>query len=177
MSLHEILFIVFSTVVLLFSLMTVLSRRILRSATYLLLVLVATAGIYLWLQYEFMAAVQVALYAGGIVVIIVFSILLTHHIHHRSKPFPPVRVITGLGVAGLGAALTIWAILQHDFHYHEAEPLEVTAKVIGQHLVNTGDGGYALPFEVISVLLLAVLVGAIVVAKKDKATEQTSENK
>lgn len=175
MSLHEILFVVFATVILLFSLMTVLSRRILRSATYLLFVLLATAGIYLWLQYEFMAAVQVSLYAGGIVVIIVFSILLTHHIHHRSKPFPLIRILTGFGVAIAGAALTIGAILNHDFKYHEAEPLAVDAKVIGQQLINTGEGGYALPFEVISILLLAVLMGAIVVARKDKRTEQSSE--
>lgn len=176
MSLHEILFIVIATVVLGFSFMTVVSRRILRSATYLLFVLLGTAAFYAWLQYAFMAAVQVALYAGGIVVIIVFSILLTHHVHHKSKPFPPIRVFTGFGLAALGAGITVATILNHDFKYHEAEPLQIDVKTIGQHLVNTGDGGFVLPFEVISILLLAVLIGAIVVAKKEKTNTDEPQN-
>ncbi len=176
MSLHEILFVIFSAVILIFSFMTIISRRILRSATYLLFVLLATACIYLWLQYEFMAAVQVSLYAGGIVVLIVFAVLLTHHIHHQSKTFPVKRMIAGFGIATVGATVTIAAILSHDFHYHEAEPLTVDMNVIGSQMVSTGQGGYALPFEVISILLLAVLIGAIIVAKKDKPQDKTTEN-
>ena len=176
MNLHEILFIVIATVVLAFSMMTVLSRRILRSATYLLFVLLGTAGIYAWLQFAFMAAVQVALYAGGIVVIIVFSILLTHHIHHKSKPFRPLRSLTGFGIAAVGAGITIATIVNHNFKYHEAEPIDINVKTIGQQLVNTGDKGFVLPFEVISILLLAVLIGAIIVAKKDTTKNEQPEN-
>ncbi|MFT3739156.1 MAG: NADH-quinone oxidoreductase subunit J [Breznakibacter sp.] len=176
MSLHEILFIVIATVVLVFSFMTVVSRRILRSATYLLFVLLGTAGIYAWLQYAFMASVQVALYAGGIVVIIVFSILLTHHIHHKTQPFPPLRIFLGFGLAALGAGITVASILNHDFKVHEADPLLIDMKTIGQQLVNTGNNGFVLPFEVISILLLAVLIGAIVVAKKEKTNADQPKN-
>lgn len=175
MNLHEVVFIIISTLILIFSFMTVFSRRILRSATYLLFVLLATAGAYAWLEYEFMAAVQVALYAGGIVVIIIFSILLTHHIHHKSKSFPLPKLLTGFGLAILGAATTISVIMGHDFHYSEAQSLDVNMNTIGKHIVSTGDNGYALPFEVISILLLAVLIGAIVVAKKDKPLNESNK--
>ena len=63
--------------IIVFSVLTVTTRKILRSATYLLFTLFATAGIYFQLDYEFLGAVQIAVYAGGIVVLFVFSILLT----------------------------------------------------------------------------------------------------
>lgn len=172
MNLHEIVFIIGATVILVFALMTILSRRILRSATYLLFVLVATAGAYAWLEYEFMAAIQIALYAGGIMVIIIFSILLTHHIHHKSKSFPLSKILTGFGLALLGMGTTIYVILGHDFNYKEAANLDVSMETIGNHLISTGRDGYSLPFEVISLLLLAVLIGAVIIAKKDKSLNE-----
>ena len=63
--------------IIVFSVLTVTTRKILRSATFLLFTLFATAGIYFQLDYEFLGAVQIAVYAGGIVVLFVFSILLT----------------------------------------------------------------------------------------------------
>ena len=172
MNLHEIVFIIGATVILVFALMTILSRRILRSATYLLFVLLATAGAYAWLEYEFMAAIQIALYAGGIMVIIIFSILLTHHIHHKSKSFPLSKILTGFGLALLGAATTIYVIKGHDFKYKEAADLDVNMETIGNNLISTGRDGYSLPFEVISLLLLAVLIGAVIIAKKDKSLNE-----
>ncbi len=76
MSGHELMFYIFSGMILVFSLLTVTSRRILRAAFYLLVVLISTAGIYFMLNYQFLAAVQLTLYAGGIVVLIIFSILV-----------------------------------------------------------------------------------------------------
>lgn len=167
MSLYDIMFILFSAMIMVFSILTITSRRILRAATYLLFVLIATAGIYFWLQYEFLAAVQVTLYAGGIVVIIIISILLTHHIHHKFEPPGMLNLISGIAVGVIGAAIAITTILSYDFKYEKAETALTDVKTIGMQLVNTGKDGYALPFEVISVLLLAALIGAIVVAKKE----------
>ncbi len=169
MHFHEISFIILSAIIMIFSVLTVTSRKILRAATYLLFVLISTAGMYYWLQYEFMAGVQLALYAGGIVVIIIFSILLTHHIHHQFDKPSLRRNLVGFGIAGVGAALSIAAILSYDFKTSEAAPINVDVREIGLHLVNTGENGFALPFEVISVLLLAALIAAIVIAKKDKS--------
>ena len=72
-----IMYMVVVAAIIIFSVLAVTSRKILRSATYLLFTLFATAVIYFQLGYEFLGAVQIAVYAGGIVVLFVFSILLT----------------------------------------------------------------------------------------------------
>ena len=175
MNAHEVIFIIFSAIIMVFSILTVTTRKILRAATYLLFVLIATAGIYFWLQYDFLGAVQIGLYAGGIVVIIVFSILLTHHIHHKLEVPNWPRVVSGVGIAVLGSVVTIATILTHDFNPHEAEPLNVDIRTLGQQMVGTGENGYALPFEVISILLLAALIGAIIIAKKENVKSESDK--
>jgi NADH-quinone oxidoreductase subunit J len=162
--------------IMVFSILTITSRRILRAATFLLFVLISTAGLYFWLNYEFLAGVQVALYAGGIVVIIIFSILLTHHINHRFEKPGLGNLIAGIGVGVLGAVISISTILTYNFSTKTPEPIVNDVKAIGNQLVSTGHNGYALPFEVISILLLAALIGAIVVAKKSD-TEPETESK
>src|SRR5512133_403653 len=97
------MFYMFSGIILICSLLTITTRRILRAAVYLLCVLLATAGLYFMLNYQFMAAVQLTLYAGGIVVLIIFSILLTHHISHRFERPPLMKVAVGLLTAAVGA--------------------------------------------------------------------------
>ena len=72
-----VVFYILAAVIIVFSILTVTTQRILRSATYLLFVLFATAGIYFELNYSFLGAVQLTIYAGGIIVLYVFSILLT----------------------------------------------------------------------------------------------------
>ena len=79
---NEIMFAVFAIVIIVFSVLTVTSRRILRAAVSLLFVLIATAGLYFLLNYQFLAAVQLTLYAGGIVVLIIFL----HSAHQSDKP-------------------------------------------------------------------------------------------
>jgi NADH-quinone oxidoreductase subunit J len=74
------MFFIFSAIIVVFSILTVTSRRILRAATFLLFVLVSTAGLYFMLRFNFLAAIQLTLYAGGIVVLIIFSILLTSQV-------------------------------------------------------------------------------------------------
>lgn len=172
MSLQEVIFIAFAAVILVFSLLTITTRRILRAATFLLFVLIATAGLYFWLNYQFLAAVQVALYAGGIVVLIIFSILLTHHVGHKFEKPRIINLISGIGVAVLGAGIAITSILSFDFKTQPMQPVNLDANAIGRQLVSTVHNGFSLPFEVISILLLAALIGAIVVAKKDKETKE-----
>ena len=72
--LNEFMFILIAVMILVFSVLTVLTRKILRAAVYMLFVLISTAGLYFMLSYNFLAAVQLTVYAGGIVVLIIFSI-------------------------------------------------------------------------------------------------------
>lgn len=166
MTSNQIMFILFSAMIIVFSVLTVTSRRILRAAVYLLFVLVSTSGLYFMLNYQFLAAVQLTLYAGGIVVLIIFSILLTSHISQNFE-YPGWKKNIFSAIAALiGAFLSIITILDFKFSATTEAAQEVNMKLIGKSLLSTGYDGYVLPFEVISVLLLAAMVAAIVVAKK-----------
>jgi NADH-quinone oxidoreductase subunit J len=162
------MFYLFSGIILICSLLTITTRRILRAAVYLLCVLLSTAGLYFMLNYQFMAAVQLTLYAGGIVVLIIFSILLTHHITHRFKHPNLVKLLMGVGVGVVGIGLSLVTILSHPFQAGTAPELPVDMTVIGNQLLSTEKNGYVLPFELISILLLASMIAAIVIAKKEK---------
>ncbi len=169
---NEVVFYVFAATILLFSVLTVTSRKILRSAVYLLFVLISTAGLYFLLNYNFLAAVQLTVYAGGIVVLIIFSILLTSHISERAVMAPVKQRLLSALAAVAGATLTLMTILRFAFVPNpEADP-HYTVQDVGASLVSYNRDGYALPFEVISVLLLAAMVGAIVVAKKERIVKQ-----
>ena len=164
----QVMFYVFSGIIVLFSILTVTTRRILRAATYLLFVLVSTASFYFMLNFQFLAAVQLTLYAGGIVVLIIFSILLTSHISQKFEPVSYKKVIMG-GIASIaGAILCIITILDYKFQATSAAAQEVNMNVIGKSLLNYDIEGFVLPFEVISILLLAAMIAAIVIAKKEK---------
>jgi NADH-quinone oxidoreductase subunit J len=167
----QLMFFLLAAVVTVFSILTVTSRKILRAAVYLLFVLVATAGIYFQLNYNFLAAVQLTVYAGGIVVLIIFSILLTSHI---SEQMPKSSVTSSLFTAlaaGAGAILAIAAIFSYTFMPTSNPAIGSDVKNIGTQMIGYGENGYALPFEVISILLLAAMIAAIVIAKKEKIKE------
>jgi NADH-quinone oxidoreductase subunit J len=168
MGINVLMFYLFSAVILVFSVLAVTSRRILRAAVFLLFVLVATSGYYFMLKYQFLAAVQLSLYAGGIVVLIIFSILLTHHISHKFELPPFINIFLGILVTVVGAGVCIITILNFPFKATANQAIEVDISEIGRQLMNTGNNGYALPFEVISILLLAAMIAAIIIAKKGK---------
>ncbi|MBP1675046.1 MAG: NADH-quinone oxidoreductase subunit [Bacteroidetes bacterium] len=176
MTSNQIMFAIFSVVIIVFSILTVTSRKILRSAVYLLFVLVSTAGLYFMLNYQFLAAVQLTLYAGGIVVLIIFSILLTSHINQKFEPVGWKKTLFSALAAISGAFLSIITILDYKFSATTEAAKEVDMHLIGKSLLSVGYDGYVLPFEVISILLLAAMVAAVVIAKKGgpkKADSQT----
>jgi NADH-quinone oxidoreductase subunit J len=162
------MFYLFAGIILICSLLSITTRRILRAAVYLLCVLLATAGLYFMLNYQFMAAVQLTLYAGGIVVLIIFSILLTHHISHRFQHPNVTKLLMGIGAGAVGIGLALATILSHPFKATTNPELPVDMTVIGNQLLSTEKNGYVLPFELISILLLAAMIAAIVIAKKEK---------
>jgi len=166
MGANQIMFILFSAMIIIFSVLTVTSRRILRAAVFLLFVLVSTSGLYFLLNYQFLAAVQLTLYAGGIVVLIIFSILLTSHISQKFEPYGWKKTIFSALASITGAILAIITILDYKFTATTEAAKEVDMKLIGKSLLSVDHDGYVLPFEVISVLLLAAMIASIVVAKK-----------
>jgi NADH-quinone oxidoreductase subunit J len=182
----QITFFVLAAIILVFSVLTVTSRKILRSAVYLLFVLISTAMLYFMLDYNFLAAVQLTVYAGGIVVLILFSILLTSHISERAVMAPIKQKLLSALTTVAGALLVLMVIMRYTFvptgkvvdstavqsaaDSTMAIVATPTVRDLGHALVSYNREGFALPFEVISVLLLAAIIGAIVVAKKEKIT-------
>ena len=169
MALNVVMFYLLSAVILVFSVLTVTSRRMLRAAVYLLFVLVGTSGIYFLLNYEFLAAIQLVLYAGGIVVLIIFSILLTSHISEKFKKPEAWKVWMGVTAFVVGTGMALWTLLSHHFSRAAGvKEIPVDMHVIGNQLMGTGRNGFVLPFEIISLLLLASMIAAIVIARKEK---------
>ena len=166
-----IIFYSIATIMVVFSFLAVVSQRVLRAAVYLLFALAGAAAVYFMVGYFFLAAVQLIVYAGGIVVLIIFSILLTSHIGEKMQKPDGWKVIL-TSVVGLGgAALSVFVITNHDFMPQHQKGIEASMATIGEKMLGYGAGGYVLPFEVISILLLAAMVGAIAVAKRNKTND------
>lgn len=166
-----IIFYCLGIAILAFSLMAVTTRKILRAATYLLFTLIGTAGLYLFLNYHFLAAVQISVYAGGIVVLFIFAILLTSNKGDAIEPHGKRRVLSAVLAAVAGVAVTGFALMKHQFVYDSNNTTmlgdqEVNMKVIGQALMGTEKYQYLMPFEILSVLLLACIIGGILIARK-----------
>jgi len=166
MTLNEVVFYLLSAVIVVCSILTVTTTRILRSATYLLFVLFGTAGLYFQMNYSFMGAVQLTVYAGGVIVLYVFSILLTSSPGGDKERPIITHVIAGLSAVTLGAAFCIYIMLTHPFPASRYVAGEIDMKVIGNILMGTEKYQYLLPFEAVSVLLLACIVGGILIARK-----------
>ena len=150
------------------ALLSVTSRQIFRSAIYLLFCLLGVAGLYFWLSYEFAAAVQIVVYAGGIAVLIIFSVFLTQR-SGEDLPVPHVRSMVFSALAALcGFGLLMVNILQHGFRHGDRSAKVPDMSEIGLRMLGTGEGGFALPFEAVSVLLLAAMIGCIVIAMRSK---------
>lgn len=148
------------------SLLAVTTRNIMRATVYLLFVLFGTAGIYFILHYAFLGAVQVTVYAGGIIVLFVFAALLigrgTRDLTHTSI----LRYTAGFTAAVTGLALSVYLIFTHSFPEVKSPTSIVPMNLIGHTMMGADKYNFVLPFEVVSVLLLACMVGALLIARK-----------
>ena len=142
--------------------LVVSSRHLVRAGLYLVVSLGAVAGIYLVLGAELVAWVQVLIYLGAVVILLLFAVMLTRAPVGPSddldRPLWPAVLVgagSGLGLAALFVAAYRWSAV--------AVTRPGTAEAMGAEIF----GGWVLPFEVVSVLLLAALVGAIIVSRPD----------
>ena len=153
-------------VILIFALGVVTLRNLFHCALCLAAALIGTAVIYVVLQAEYLAAVQILLYVGGVITLIIFAIMLTEHISaktvRQNNSQNPLAILGLLAFVTLLASLilkTPWPITQ------TALQAKVSVMGLGKALMGT----YVFPFEVISILLIAALIGTVVIAKKDDA--------
>ncbi len=143
--------------------MVVLSKNLIYSAIALLVTFMGVAAMYVFLWADFMAGTQVMIYIGGILILLLFGIMLTHKI--TSVRISHTNVQRGLGAVIVAVLFTglVWMInITPWLNVPAQEPLQ-TVHDIGILLMTD----YLLPFEIASVLLLGALVGAAVLARKD----------
>ncbi|RED44750.1 NADH dehydrogenase subunit J [Seonamhaeicola aphaedonensis] len=157
-----------------FAVAAVSNRKMLRSVIYLLFVLVGVAGIFFLIDYNFLAAVQLTVYAGGIIVLMIFSVLLVHHIELELEVAKPLKQVITAITCLIGIGVVLSTIYTHNFNVVENDKLTTTADV-GSKMLSYEAGGFILPFEVISILLLAAMVGAIIIAKGKKLVNKTKD--
>jgi len=159
------LFYLFAAVALGSAVCVVASRNVVRMAVALLFTLVGVAGLYFLLNAEFLAAVQLVVYAGGTLILIVFGVMLT-----SKSPFSRFEPKRGeVAVALAAGALLLWVLVVAVLNWTRAHPspaadghaVPYPVATLGQALL----GDYLVPFELASVLLLAVMIGSAYLAK------------
>ena len=170
MNAESIIFYILAFAILAFSVLTVTTKRIIRSAMFLFFTLWGTAGLYFLLGYTFLGSVQRMVYAGGIVVLFVFSILLTSANNEKLEQFKLGKLFAAAVTSLLGAVIVLFIIITHNFKgaITNLVPDENTTSIatIGQNMLSFDKYGYVLPFEAVSILLLACIVGGLVIARK-----------
>ena len=168
MNAESIIFYILAFAILAFSVLTVTTKRIIRSAMFLFFTLLGTAGLYFLLGYTFLGSVQMMVYAGGIVVLFVFSILLTSHPGDNTPALVSQKRVLGLIAAVAMFLVTGYSLISRcSFLSATASGDNPLMEEIGTALMGTGHGQYLLPFEAISVLLLACIIGGVVIARKN----------
>ena len=166
-----VMFIIFAVVIVGSALLCVTTTRIMRAATYMLFVLFGVAGIYFLLDYTYLGAAQIAVYAGGVTMIYVFAIQLVSKrtLQGLVEHVKGSRLIAG-GLAALaGLVLVSLILVKAGFIVNESvADVEVPMSEIGTALVGSEKYQYVLPFEFISLFLLACIIGGLVVARKEE---------
>jgi len=171
---ERVIFYVLALIMIVFAIAAVRSRKMLRSVIFLLFVLCGIAGIFFLIDYNFLAAIQLTVYAGGIIVLIIFSVLLVHHIELELEIAKISKQILTAIVCLIGIGVVLNTIYSHQFNVIENDYTTTTAE-IGNKLLSVEAGGFILPFEVISVILLAAMIGAIIIAKGKKLTDKNEQ--
>lgn len=160
----ELAFVILTVITLGTGLMVVLAKNLVRAAVALIFCFFGIAGFYVLLDAEFVAAAQVLIYVGGITVLLLFAIMLTYRISNRGlKVYNEMKGVSLL-VAGALAVVLVLFLRQGKWALEPAAEQAKTTATIGKLFMTT----YVLPFEVASVLLLIGLVGAIILARKEK---------
>jgi NADH-quinone oxidoreductase subunit J len=139
------------------------SRNIIYSAFSLLGTFMGIAGIYVFLGADFVAAVQVLIYVGGILVLILFAVMLTHRITDVEVTNRSVGRIPALIIVGIFFALLVQTIRETPWARVKSIAYQPTTAKIGELFLDQ----YLLPFELASLVLLAAMIGAVVLSRKE----------
>lgn len=166
-----VMFCILAVVVLGSAVMSICTKSIMRAATWLLFVLFGIAGFYFILDYTFLGAAQISIYAGGITIMYIFAIQLVskRSLQNLVARFKGVRIAQALIISLIGLVVVSLILVKNHFinAAMDVANVEVPMKQVGQAMVSSGKYGYVLPFEFISVFLLACIIGGVMIARKE----------
>jgi NADH-quinone oxidoreductase subunit J len=166
MNLTSILFYTFEALAALSSIALMFARNVFHGALLLITCLLALAGIYIIAFAEFIAVTQILVYAGGILVVIIFGIMLTTKLAGK-----PLMIEHAFGFSGILAGTLFFGLLVF-FIWKESFPYETSTSPAVREIKSIGVGlmtEFMLPFEVAGLLLLVALIGAAIIASTVKA--------
>ena len=159
----ELLFLGLIFIIICSAFWVVISPNLVHSAVSLLITLFGVAGLYVFLYADFLAATQIVIYVGGILVLIIFGVMLTNKIDKPVIASDSSNKVIGLFVSSFIFSMLAIIVLQTPWNINsDISQGPSTVELIG-HLIL---GKYLLPFELISVLLLAALTGSAMLARK-----------
>jgi len=166
MNFYDIIFYFFAVVTLVSGVIVVFSKNIIYSAFSLLFTFFGVAGIYVLLNADFIAVAQVLIYVGGILVLLLFGVMLTNKVISVDMKTGTLQTIPALlFIMGIFAPFLCAIVYMTDWKIVQGVPeTPSTAHSLGELFMTT----YTLPFEVASVVLLVALIGAAMIARKDK---------
>jgi NAD(P)H-quinone oxidoreductase subunit 6 len=160
----DLLFYVLSGVAMVSAAGVAFTRNILYSALALLGTLLSTGALYIYLNADYVAVTQLLVYVGGVLVLILFAVMLTSQIGDKNSSNPSIGVAPGLALLGGMLLLLGFIALKTPWKTGPELPIqEATVVALGNAFLKQ----YLLPFEVASLVLLATLIGAVVVARKE----------
>jgi len=167
-TISQVIFYALSVIMVVTAMFAVTVKKMLRAATCLLIVLIGTAGLYILLNYHFLATVQLSVYAGGILILFIFAILLTRPQGDNAESNSKSKILAGASAAILGAVVAGCIILKNRFLYNNdvIGDNEISMMNIGTSLMGTEKYQYLLAFEMLSILLLVCIIGGVVIARK-----------
>jgi NADH-quinone oxidoreductase subunit J len=145
------------------ALMVAFSRNIIYSAFSLLGTFAGVAGLYVFLGADFVAAVQLLIYVGGILILILFAVMLTHRITDVEITNRAAGRIPALIVTGVFIYLLVQTVRETPWVKAKEIVYQPTTAIIGDLFLDS----YLLPFELASLVLLAALIGAVVISRKE----------
>ncbi len=164
MSLYDVIFYLFALVTLVSAFMVVTTKNIVHAAFYLLFTFFGVAGIYALLGADFIAVVQLMVYVGGILVLILFGVMLTNKITNVQIRSGSTNLVAAAVVIGIFAGALLTMMLNTRWLVNPGKTLITTIPQIGSLLVKQ----YVLIFELLGILLLIALVGAASIARKEE---------
>lgn len=162
----ELTFYLFATVTVVSAAVVVFSRSLIYSAFALLFTFFGVAALYVLLGADFLAATQLVIYVGGILVLLLFGVMLTHKLYDLNLKTGSYQFFPGLLIMGT-VFLTLYGAISRTTWYSAGErPMAPTTAEIGTMFMTD----YILPFEVASVLLLLALIGAAMLVRRRKSS-------